>query len=153
LDCKVCQLPDAPEIVRRIKANEISIAEGAKLLGVSYRELWLHLKNCVVDKPRETSVDTLQLLEELLRILRQKLLELDRMEVSTANISALAKVADSLRKTCMDIERLTGKLRAAPLIQLQKITIHYENLLQIISTELCPECRRKVLKKLEAMTV
>jgi len=154
MDCPICKDPRAHQIIQQIRNNEISIADGAKLLGVKYRVLWNHLRAHEpkeVDQLRETSIDTLELLESIAIVLRKKLIDLEEMEVRPTTISALAKVCDSLRHTCMDIERLTGKLRTAPLIQLQKITIHYEVLLQIISTELCPLCRKKVLTKLEEM--
>ena len=155
MSCPVCFHPRAEEVLRRVRNGEITLKQAAQILGVTYRQLWNHTRFHMgrTKEIRETDVDALEVLQEITKILKGRLEELRHLDISPSNERAIVAVCDSLRKTIMDLERLAGRLQAAPIIQLQKITVHYEYLLQLITSELPKEYQERILKKLEEMPV
>jgi len=152
LSCRVCKDPRAPEILQRVYNEDLTIADAARMLGVSYQLLWRHMRYHEVSdkKAVELDIDALQLLKEITFILKDRLDEVKNLPTGLLiNERMVTMLTRDLRETIMDLERLTGRLRTAPLIQLQQIHIHYEKLLAFITRSLCSSCRKKVAKWLE----
>jgi len=150
--CSVCRNPKAPEILAKVWNEEMTLADAARHLGVSYQLLWHHMRFHEGRKPAETSadVDAIAVLREITDILKERLDQLRGLPVGiVVNERMITMLTRDLRETIMDLERLTGRLRSAPLIQLQQINVHYEQLLTFIVRELCSECRKKARKWLE----
>ena len=155
VDCQVCRHPRRAEIVAAVQQEHMSIEEGARTLGVSKTVLWRHLRfHEVTDADvLQGKFDSLEILCEIASILRQRLQEVKNLPAGTlVNERILELVTRNLRQTIMDIEQLTGRLRTAPLIQLQQVYINYEKMLTVVLQNLCPDCQRKVRQALEVAT-
>jgi len=151
MSCAVCNHPKADEILAKLLDERITMEDAARELGVSTKTLWRHLKYHVTDADvYKGDIDPLKLLEELALLLKERL---DALKGTKKGVYVhermIAMLVREIRETLMDLERLSGRLKAAPLIQLQQINIQYEKLLAFITTELCEECRKKVIRYLE----
>jgi len=149
--CAVCNHPKANEILAKLYDEKITLEDAARELGVSPKTLWRHLKYHVTDSDVvDREIDPLKLLEELTLLLKERL---DALKGTKKGVYVhermIAMLVREIRETLMDIEKLSGRLQAAPLIQLQQINVQYEKLLAFITTELCEECRKKVIRFLE----
>lgn len=153
MDCAVCRHPRRFEVVDAIRQEQMSIEEGAKELGVSKSLLWRHIRfheTTDADVLRQ-KIDSLEILAEIADLLRQRLQEVKSLPTGTlVNEKIVETVTRNLRQTVMDIEQLAGRLRSAPLIQLQQVYINYERVLAVVLKDLCPVCQAKVLQTLEA---
>jgi hypothetical protein len=150
-ECSVCKHPKAPEVVAKVKAGTLTIEDAAKELGVSYPLMWRHLRYHEVTDQQVLSgdIDTFGLLKELVTVLKRWLDEAKQLSPTVGNARILDVVVRNMRQTLMDIETLTGRLRTAPLIQLQQVNIQYEKLTAFLLTQTCPECRKKTAEFLQ----
>jgi len=149
-ECSLCSDPRTPEVLYRVQKGEITLQEAARILGVSYKMLWRHVRYHEQLKLPETyATDALQVLGEIKQTLLDILRVLKERSYDHETIRDIAVAARELRNTILDIEKVSGRLRSAPLVQLQQINILYEELVAFMATELCEECRKKVLVKLK----
>jgi len=149
--CRICNDLRAIDVLAKVWNGSLSLREAAKELNVSYPMLWHHVRfhETAQSGQKPTRTDTLEILEEITNILKQRLDEMKNLPIGPIHERMLTQNIEVLRRTLMDLERLTGRLRAAPLIQLQQVTIHYEALLSFLTTELCESCKLRIMQFLE----
>jgi len=135
--------PKVLAVLPKVIAGQLTVEEAARIAEVSPHTIRRYLRQ--ETQTTETNVDALAILQDIVNTLKERL---DRMKLVPTSDLQHEKVflmeVKEIRNTLMDLERLAGRLKAAPLIQLQQINVHYEKLLAFITTELCPECRKRV---------
>jgi len=147
-ECSICRNPQAAGVIARIYTNELTIREAARMLDVSYPMLWHHLRfhegKARADIKPDEELDALAILREIALILKERLDQLRNLPIGFTHERMITSDIRELRCTLMDLERLAGRLRTAPIIQFQQINILYEKVLTFLTRELCEECKSKV---------
>jgi len=78
-------------------------------------------------------------------ILQEKMIRLaDKDNLSTSEIKALVTVMSELRRSSTDLAQLTGELKKETVFTIQM----FNSLEGLILSELCDECREKIMKSL-----
>jgi len=134
--------------MRDVELGKLSLREAARLLGVSYQLTWHHY---TYHRGAEISAsdETFKVLERIKAVLLHCLEQLDN-RYDRQTILSITRVVEQLRKTVLDIERISGRLRSGTLI-IQQVNVFYEKLMAILTTELCEDCRRRILSRLERL--
>jgi len=145
--CRVCDHPQGAFVTQQILLGKMTIDEGARLLNVSYQLMWKHLREHL-EEPKIDVREPIEILKRLIEVLEERIDTLCLMKVSPGYESALARHINCIRELIRLICELEGKLKKAPLVQLQ---VEFKQLTSFFATQLCPMCRRKYIEWAEAL--
>lgn len=158
VDCKVCQHPLAFSIMTKVFAGEMTYLAAAKELDLPVPTVWHcfaeHWQveatdNGTVLKPveqLETVEDFTNYLKILLKRFITRINSAMQLSVSAYNESAVTKLSAEFRALMRDILEFEGKLKTAPLVQLNILQAQMTKLTAFLFSELCETDRAKLLK-------
>ena len=138
------------EVEEALMAGRISISQAAKLLGVSYADMWehvQHMKPSEEDKPdRDDYVGRLKYIVELLE---ERVRQIALSPVSAINEKTLTMLTAELRKTIETLAKLQGMIQTAPQVNISVVVLN--QLKELLLAEAPPELRVKVAELLEKL--
>lgn len=149
--CKCCEHPNIEAIERVVRLGEKTIKWGSEQLGVTEKEFWDHINDCVIKKEEEDEIPTTLVgtLEYVTEKLRKRVKALCKLPVTPGNEKAVATQVGSLNTCIMNIAKLTKQIDTAPQIEITNITIMLQQVQEYLITNLCPECKKQFMKFLE----
>jgi hypothetical protein len=104
--------------------------------------------------PLETSDDFVAHLRGLLKKFTKRLDEaMKTLEISAYNESAVTRLSAELRACMRDILEFEGKLKSAPVIQLNYLQVQMTNLTSFLFSELCEHDRQKLMERLPELVM
>lgn len=164
-DCTVCAHPRAFEIMAKVFKGELTYVEAAKILRLPTSTVWHcfsehwavetdgeHVSLKAVQQA-ETVEDFVGLLRKSIKKFIQRLNSAMEMPVSAYNESAVTRLSAELRALMRDILEFEGKLKGAPLVQLNVLQVQMTKLTAFLFSELCPADREKLMKALPELMV
>jgi len=149
--CKLCTLPNRKEIEASLRDGSALYKDVSELYGIPVEAIKLHMaKHLAVPKVGALSPEH----EEKAKWLYGKAQQLSDLidnlfatNLSASGVKALVSALAELRQEIRVLAEIEGEL-----VQKSNVTINqYRSLKMIVVGDLCDECKRKVLEKLEKM--
>ena len=148
--CKVCSHPRAFEIMSKVFNGTIGYVEASQELDLPQRTVWHCFANhwqmettengvTLQLKRAETTDDYVSLLNGMIKRFIAKLDLALKEEITPANVGSMTKLSTECRSLMHDILEFQGKLKSAPLIQLNIMQVQMTKLTSWLLTNLSPE--------------
>lgn len=158
--CPLCERADRKELEEAIISGNLTKTAVANSVGMSVEEVYEHMKTHLT--PGKINRHSRQIEAGLddkynkYDILFNNLVDLNSLfgtmvQQAVANpdsvqITRLTKLASEIRQSISDLARLRGEMAS----ETQITIIQYNQLKNVVMSNLCPECRRKVVESLES---
>jgi len=132
-----------------------TVKQMAEFFGVTVNEAWEHVEQHVTaDQLREWGRGDDQFVSKMQKMVQvlEDYVDLLAADLSpdVGRIKALTAVVRELRGTLMDYAELVGRIqRGQVIVQVQQIEQKVQQLTMVVLEEVCPECRERILKRLE----
>ena len=145
--------PRKQEVLALVASGKMTIKEAATRLGVSYNDLWKYLKR-KADQQTKITAESLDEKIQLLSSLLGKVSELVEKILTGAHSGEGLRYGPNwireLRNLVNDLAKLQAQIVDSPTILIQNV-VESHNILQTwLLTNLCDDCKRKLVKFLEA---
>jgi hypothetical protein len=158
--CIVCRQPNRSQMeedyyYRRKTAGEIGLELHCSTEQVS-EHMRQHVKHEIQQKvPSEfvaklasDAIDGLSMITEVTQKLYDRTMAALDTEFDPEIEAAVKSVASELRNYIKDMAILKGELCNVPVVNMQLVNIQFNQLKQMVLSDLCPICRAKILTKL-----
>lgn len=157
--CEVCNHPRAHAIMRKVFAGEMTYIEAAQELSLPkstvfhcFSHHWeMEAKEDAITmrlKTAETVDDYVSILKDILHKLINHLTNEMLIQGAQINASDVTRVTQEVRRAMRDVLEFEGKLKTGPMIQLTVLQTQFTKLMSVLFTELCDNCRNKLLEAL-----
>ena len=165
MSCQVCEHPKAFEIMSRVFSGDLTYVTAARMMNIPASTVWhcfanhwqVEASDGVVTLKAVAQLETTDdFVKRLRETLKRFILRLDQamdMPVSAYNESAVTRLSAELRALMRDILEFEGKLRAAPLVQLNVLQVQFNKLTSLIFSEFCEADREKLMKAIPELMI
>jgi len=164
MTCKVCSHPKAFEVMSKVFNGDLTYVDAAKRLDMDSRTVWNCFANHWQMQATEEGVtlqlreakgtdDYVDILDGMIKRFIKKLDIALKQEVTPMNVGAMTKLSTECRSLMRDILDFQGKLKSAPLIQLNIMQIQMTKLTNWLLANLEPPEVQKLLSALPGMMI
>jgi len=153
--CSVCSHPRGFEITNQVLLGELDIYSAARELDVTYDVMWKHIRDHI-KREFEKEVpkgDYAEVLDELMTKLVVRVKHLLALPVAIENERIISWHIRSINEIINRIAQLRGMIQQAPLVKLTQLTVQVNKITSFLVTNLCEECKQKVIRFLEEVEV
>jgi len=149
---KIDSHPRKQEVLALVSSGKMTIKEAAVRLGVSYNELWKYLKRRADQQTKVTAEsldEKIQLLSEVLSKVKELVEKILRDAHSGEGLRYGPNWIRELRNLVNDLAKLQAQIVDSPTILIQNVVESHNMLQTWLLTNLCDDCKRKLIKFLE----
>ena len=160
-DCKVCNHPQARDVMLKIYRGELTYVKAAQIMGFDtptvwrcFREHWKELsteKGIKLRLKQSTDIDDyVCTLKDTIHIFTERLANAATTDLpfGLQNERALAVLSKESRELMRDILEFEGKLKTGVSIQYNILNIKFTKLTSFLFAELCETDRKKLLERI-----